>query len=88
MEVRVHPRVMEKRQEITVEDVITAFHGSLRSRARDTDPVQWGGVGMDSHGRILEFVAAETADHDWLVFHAMAATKKTLYEVGLRRKET
>jgi hypothetical protein len=81
----VHPRVVAKRPEVTEHDVETAFQGALRSRSRDTDPVQWVGVGMDGNGRLLEFVAVEVDDGDWLVFHCMAATKKTLYEVGLRK---
>ncbi|WP_315148788.1 hypothetical protein, partial [Corynebacterium variabile] len=67
------------------DDVRSAFMSALRSRARDTDPVQWVGVGIDGDGRILEFNTVETGDGDWLVFHAMPATKKVLQEIGLRR---
>lgn len=38
-----------------------------------------------SSGRLLEFVAVETEPDGWLIFHAMAATKKVLTEVGLGR---
>lgn len=85
MRVRVHPRVTVKHPEVTVEDVEAAFVGALRSRARDTDPMQWVGVGMDTKGRLLEFIAVEEQPHGWLVFHAMAATKKVLHELGLGR---
>jgi hypothetical protein len=34
MRVRVHPRVPEKRPDVTVEDAVKAFEHTLRSRAR------------------------------------------------------
>lgn len=37
-----------------MENVTEAFESTLRSRARDTYPVQWVGVGTDSTGRLLE----------------------------------
>lgn len=85
MRVRVHPRVSAKRPEITEQDVQIAFEEALRSRSRDTDPVQWVGVGMDRKGRLLEFIAVEDEPDGWLVFHAMVATRKVLKEVGLGR---
>lgn len=85
MEVVVHLRIVGKRPDISVPDVKAAFLGALRSRARDTDPVQWVGVGTDLQGRLLEFVAVELQPGTWLVFHAMTATKKVLREVGLGR---
>lgn len=80
-----HPRVSAKRPEIEEEDVVTAFEGALRARGRDTEPVQWVGVGMDRQGRLLEFVAVEDEPDGWLVFHAMVATTKVLNEIGLGR---
>lgn len=85
MRIHVHPRITNKRPEITAADVEAAIRGALRSRARDTDPVQWAGVGMDSNGRLLEFIAVEQESDGWLVFHAMTATTKVLKELGLRR---
>ncbi len=85
MRVRVHPRVSERHPEVTTSDVTAAFEGTLRSRARDTHPVQWVGVGTDPSGRLLEYLAVEDEPDGWLVFHAMLATKKVLIEVGLRR---
>ncbi|PXA77061.1 hypothetical protein DCC24_05560 [Auritidibacter sp. NML100628] len=85
MRVRVHPRVSAKRPEITEDDVRTAFEEALRSRGRETDPIQWVGVGMDRKGRLLEFIAVEDEPDGWLVFHAMVATTKVLNEVGLER---
>ncbi|GAA2027693.1 hypothetical protein GCM10009720_04270 [Yaniella flava] len=74
-----------KRPEISDEDVITAFETALSSRGRNTDPIQWVGVGIDGQGRLLEFVAVEDEPDGWLVFHAMIATTKVLNELGLRR---
>lgn len=86
MTVRIHPRITAKRPEIEAEDVEAAFFGALRSRARDTDPVQWVGGGLDAKGRLLEFIAVEEGPSGWLVFHAMPASKKVIYEVGLGRR--
>ena len=85
MRVRLHPRVTDRHPEITASDVVEAFEGTLRSRVRDTHPVQWAGVGTDAHGRLLEYIAVEDESDGWLVFHTMPATKKVLIEVGLRR---
>ena len=85
MRVRVHPRVPAKRPDITEDDVRTAFEKALRSRGRETDPIQWVGVGMDRKGRLLEFIAVEDEPDGWLVFHSMVATTKVINEVGLGR---
>lgn len=85
MRVRVHPRVHERHPEIAPSDMIAAFEGTLRSRARDTHPLQWVGAGIDARGRLLEYLAVEDEPDGWLVFHAMLATKKVLIEIGLRR---
>ena len=66
-------------------NVERAFSAALCSRARNTEPVQWVGVGLDARGRLLEFIAIETGPDRWLVFHAMVATKKVLRELGLAR---
>ena len=85
MLIRVHPSVAAKRPQITPEDVQAVFTSALRSRPRDTDPVQWVGVGMDTNGRLLEFIAIEERADHWLVFHVAPATKSVLFELGLRR---
>jgi hypothetical protein len=81
----VHPRVTQRHPEVTVSDVLEAFETTLRSRARDTHPVLWVGVGTDAGGRLLEYLAVGDEPDGWLVFHTMPATKKVLIEVGLRR---
>jgi len=83
--VRVHPRVSTKRPDITDHEVITAFEAAIRSRGRNTDPIQWVGVGLDTQGRLLEFIAVEDEPDGWLVFHAMLATANVLNEIGLGR---
>lgn len=83
MRVRVHPRVTVKRPEVTAEDAVQAFENTLRSRARDTHPIRWVGVGIDATGRLLEYVAVEDEPDGWLIYHAMPATRKVLIEVGL-----
>ena len=85
MRVRVHPRVLQRHPDVTETEVVAAFESTLRSRARDTDPIQWVGVGVDGRGRLLEYVTVEDEPDGWLVFHAMQATAKVLTEVGLRR---
>lgn len=86
MRVSVHSRVIGRHPEVTEQDVVAAFTTSLRSRPRDTDPVQWAGVGMGGNSRLLEYVAIETGMDEWLVFHAISATAKVLIEVGLKRR--
>lgn len=85
MRVIVHERVSKRHPEIGADDVVWAFENTLRSRARDTSPVQWVGVGVDGSGRLLEYVAVEIEPDGWLIFHAMEATGKVMREVGLRR---
>ncbi|AXE37659.1 hypothetical protein JS278_00466 [Acidipropionibacterium virtanenii] len=85
MRVQVHPRIPCRHPDVTVADVIEAFESTLRSRARDTRPVQWVGVGTDANGRLLEYIAVENEPDGWLVFHAMPATTKVLKEIGLGR---
>lgn len=85
MEVHVHPRVSIKHPEVAFVDVEREFSAALCSRARNTEPVQWVGAGLDARGGLLEFIAIETGPDRWLVLHAMVATKKVLRELGLAR---
>ena len=70
--------------------MVFAFEASLRSvrRANGADPPQWAGVGVDDRGRLLEYVAADLGDGNWLVYHAMVATPKILKELGLHERST
>ena len=83
MRVRVHPRVTTKHPELTNEDVVRAFETTLRTRHRSLAPVQWLGVGFDTHGRLIEYVAVENEPDGWFIYHAMPATQKTLTELEL-----
>lgn len=85
MRIRVHPRVSMRHPEITDSDALEAFENTLRSRARDTYPLMWVGIGTDNKGRLLEYIAVEDEPNGWLIFHCMGTTKKTLIEIGLRR---
>ncbi|HMR48657.1 MAG TPA: hypothetical protein PKE40_04905 [Arachnia sp.] len=87
MLVHVHPRVCARHPEISERDVQDAFVATLRKAPRiDTDPMQWVGVGLDSNGRMLEYVTIEMGPDEWLVYHAMPVTSKTLIEVGMKRR--
>jgi hypothetical protein len=85
MDIAIHPRVREQHPELTDSSVVAAFRSTLRSsnRVRESGPPHIVGVGLDDHGRLLQYVAADCGDDQWLIFHAMLATKKVMREVGL-----
>lgn len=87
MEVHVHPRVWRGHPDLAEEDVVAAFRSTLRSMPREDTglPPQWVGVGVDQRGRLLQYVAVNEVNDDWLVFHAMQATSEVLRELGLGR---
>jgi len=63
-----------------------AVLSAVRSRWRRTSPAQLVGVGLDSTGRFLQFIAILDDSDVLLVFHAMPATKKVIDELGLGRR--
>ena len=77
----------EAHPDIEDRDATSAFRNTLRSIPREGTgfPPQWVGVGMDSKGRLLQYVAIDEGSDQWLIFHAMQATTKVLREVGLGR---
>ena len=87
MEVRVHSRVHTVHPDIEDDDAVAAFMNTLRAVPREGTgfPPQWVGVGIDSKGRLLQYVAINDGLDQWLIFHSMQATAKVLREVGLRR---
>lgn len=85
MRARVHPRVAVQHPEIAAADALHAFENSMLSRARATRPIQWVGIGADSSGRLLEYIAVEDEPDGWLIFHCMRATNKVLNEIGSGR---
>lgn len=87
LELVIHPRINKLHPEIKDEDVRAAYLNALRSMPREATgfPPQWVGVGVDGHGRLLQFVAVNERPNRWLIFHAMHATTKVLRELGIRR---
>ena len=87
MNIEVHPRVFERHPELTREDVKSAVVNALRSQDRlGTDPLEYVGVGPDTAGRPVQWVAIRLEGVDsWYVFHAMRATRKVLSELGMGR---
>jgi hypothetical protein len=89
MRVEVHSRVTAKRPEIAVADALDAFATRVAARKREgTDPMRWVGVGIDGHGRVLQWVAVDQGADAWLVIHCSPATVSVLEELGIgqRRK--
>ncbi|MDR0500236.1 MAG: hypothetical protein LBG97_03180 [Coriobacteriales bacterium] len=85
--VAVHPRVKTRHPEISNEDVLNAWENAIAFARRDgaADDL-YVAAGFDNSGRLLEVVAAKGKGEDWLIFHAMKATQKTLSELGLIRR--
>ena len=74
----------ERRDKVSDEDASQAFARSIANLPRlDTQPMQWLGAGFDGNGRLLQYVAVEEAGGDWLIIHAMPATKQVLKDLGL-----
>ena len=82
MNIVVHSRVFERHPELTQGDVESAVIGALRSQDRPTtDPLEYVGVGPDTSGRLLQWIAIRLNGVDsWFMFHAMRATQKVLGE--------
>lgn len=68
--ITVHRRILESGRGITEADVKFAFRNGWW-RPRDIEPVEWIGIGPDTQGRDLEYVAIEDPVGEWLVYHAM-----------------
>jgi len=83
--ITIHPRVHQKHMDIEDEDALIAVRQAIRTRPRMTEPRQWAGIGMDSNGRVLEFVAVELSEDEWLVFHVAHVTGKMRQELGFGR---
>jgi hypothetical protein len=82
--VRIHPRVSKRHPEVSGSDVLTAWSNLIcRTRRTDAYDDNFIAVGFDPAGRLLEMVAIQTNEDEWLVFHAMPATNKALAELGL-----
>ena len=84
MDTFINPRIEQRHPDMTPATVRKAWDTTLRCIPRDTDPVQWVGVGIVD-GKLIEYIAIENDNETWHVFHAMKATRKTLREVGLEK---
>lgn len=87
--IEVHGCVITRHPELKPSDVESAWRNALVIIERQPDDFPGAvlvAVGSDSHGRLLEMMAAATAHGGVLVFHAMTPPSvKTLREVGLKR---
>ena len=87
MEVLVHKRVTERHPELSESDVVHAWEHAFavveRSGERIYDTV-FAGVGADTKGRLLEFVAQVRYDGVVVIFHSMTPpSRKLLSELGM-----
>ena len=80
-------RVRQRHPDVSNEDVARAWRYAMKSRSRlDKDPIQYIAVGVARDGRLLEMCAYKDQNDDYVVFHAMVATRKVLQELGLQRR--
>lgn len=88
MRIEVHPRVMERHPELTMEDVRSAWQNAMvHMRRLGDDPIRYVAVGSDSNGRLIEMVAQIAGSGTLIIFHAMTPpSTKTLNELGIRRR--
>ena len=84
--VAIHPRVFERHPDLTVEDIISAWEGTIRWTVRTKSAFdETVAVGIASSGKMLEMVSVFRNDGTWLIYHAMCPpTDGTLKEVGLK----
>ena len=83
MNIVVHPRVLQKRPWLTVDDIYRAVQNPIAQRTRSTTPMVVAGIGYDMGLREIEWLAA-VDDNDWLVYHAQDnPTTKFRIEVNL-----
>ena len=82
--ITVHPRVSNKRREISDEDAIHAWRNAIAIVNREYNPPDYYAAdGIDSKGRILELVGVELEDNTLMIFHAKKLTGKMKKELGL-----
>jgi hypothetical protein len=84
-EIRIHPRISDRHPGITQDDVLAAWKNTIRCQRRVGIEINhYAAIGVDRKGRLLEMVAAKTADRAWVVFHAMKASQKMFDELGMK----
>ena len=69
--------------DIDQHDVIKAWDNIQKSMRRNVKPYNYVAVGIDGKGRQLEMLAFLDENSDWIVYHAMRATRKVLRELGV-----
>lgn len=80
MEIYVLPRVHERHPELSVADVVAAFHSVMTDARRHNGT--WVAIGLDGRGRDVEMVYKQIGDCV-LIYHAMTPpTKKTVNEIN------
>jgi hypothetical protein len=81
--VKVLGRVTDKRQSLTIKEVMGAWESRIKTQYRlDDDREYMVAIGVSPSGRLLELIAFED-DEDVVIFHAMKATKKILIELNM-----
>ena len=78
--VLVHPRIAERHPELSNQDVLDAWAGSIRAIPRlDGEVTEYIVIGSDRHGRLVEMVARDIGRDTWLIYHAFTPpTRKAL----------
>ena len=84
----VHPRVVKRHPELSVQQVRYAWEHALRSAPRVyKDPHQHLAIGVDASGKQIESVAKILPDGSVLIYHAFSPpTRKALHELGLTKR--
>ena len=82
MKIVVNPRISVRHPEISAKDAKTAWVNAigLAQRTESSGATILVAVGFDSSGRLLELIAVSMDDGSIVIFHAMKATKKVLFE--------
>lgn len=88
-EVHVFARVMLRHPDLTVDDVVYAWHNVVLSAPRlGSEPTEYIAIGPDPIGRMLEIVAVALPDASgWVIKHAQRPPQEGIRrELGLGRR--
>ena len=91
MDVKVHPRVMERHPQLTEDDVLIAWRNAHYEALRPNAPnfPEYLRIGFDGKGREVEMVGTMTTS-GWLVYHAntplSARTRREVNRARRRRR--
>ena len=87
-ELIIHPRVLERHPQLSVEDVRTAWENAYYEALRPDSPnfPEYLWIGEDGSGREIEMVGVPT-ESGWLVYHANTPlSKRTRAEIDRARR--